>query len=259
MLVKTRPATIKAADPESGTFEAVVSVFGNVDSYGDVVMPGAFKATLDEWAASGDPIPVLYSHNSYDPDYNVGHVLEAKETDEGLWVKAQLDIESDTGKAKQVHRLLKGRRVKQFSFAYDVVDGGMVTRDEKTVYELRQMKLYEVGPCLIGANQETRLIGAKSQDDGAAPLAAQAAIALTAELKAGRVLSAANETRIRTAVDELSTVLDTLPDPKSTDSGKATADEPVADSVPDGAKSAPTRRATAADLSVLALDLEVSA
>src|SRR6476661_5945307 len=65
----------------AGTFEALVSVFGTKDSYGEVVMPGAFTRTLEEWAAKGDPIPVYWSHRLDDPDYNIGHVIEAAETD----------------------------------------------------------------------------------------------------------------------------------------------------------------------------------
>lgn len=88
--------------------------------YGDVVMPGAFAQTLTEWEASGDPIPVYWSHRMDGPEYNIGHVTKATETDEGLVVTAQLDLDGPT---VQVYRLLKARRVKQFSFAYEVIDG----------------------------------------------------------------------------------------------------------------------------------------
>jgi hypothetical protein len=85
-----------------------VSVFGNKDSYGDVVMPGAFADSLAAWKASGNPIPVYYSHRMDDPDFNIGYVLDAEETDKGLQVHAKLDLDDDAKKAKQVYRLLKG-------------------------------------------------------------------------------------------------------------------------------------------------------
>lgn len=210
MLMKSCPARIKAAGEQdglpAGQFEAIVSVFGNKDSYGDVVMPGAFKDTLAEWAESGDPIPVYYSHRMDDPDFNIGHVLEAKETDEGLWVRAQLDVEDPVpgSKATQVHRLLKGRRVTQFSFAYDVREGGWATRkdaagNDEEFYELRNLKVYEVGPTPIGANQETELLAVKSAMNG-----------LEREVKAGRVLSAKNETALREARYSIDSVLASL-------------------------------------------------
>jgi HK97 family phage prohead protease len=105
-------ADFKAVNPTTGIFEAVASVFGNVDTVGDRVMPGAFKASLARWAMSGDPIPVLWSHRWDDPEAHIGIVLAAEERSEGLWIKAQLDVEKPF--ARQVYDLLKTRRVKEF-------------------------------------------------------------------------------------------------------------------------------------------------
>src|SRR4051794_34202657 len=96
MLTKSCPVEVKAdvsQEAEDGTFEAIVSVFGNVDSYGDRVMPGAFTDSLAEWEAKGAPIPVLWSHLSQDPDYHIGWVEKAEERPEGLWVRARLDLD----------------------------------------------------------------------------------------------------------------------------------------------------------------------
>lgn len=166
---KTYSTQIKAAGPEDGLnegqFRAVVSVFNNVDSVGDMVMPGAFSKTLDEWKASGDSIPIYWSHQMQDPDYNIGYVEEAAETEQGLEILGQLDLEAQTSKAPQVYRLLKGRRVTQFSFAYDVIDGSPVDHDGEKVNELRELKLYEVGPTPIGANPATELLAVKRATD----------------------------------------------------------------------------------------------
>lgn len=244
MLFKSCTVKVKAAGEqdglEDGQFEAIVSVFGNKDSYGDVVMPGAFEETLAEWAKSGDPIPVYWSHRMDDPDFNIGHVLEAKETPEGLWVKAQIDLEPGAGKAMQVYRLLKGRRVTQFSFAYDVLDGGWAKATdaqgvEDEYYELRRLKLYEVGPTPIGANSETELLGVKHLADG-----------LARGVKAGRVLSAKNETTLRDARDAIDSVLSALDDTADQEKTAQLAGPAKDEEPPAGAKSkepAPTRPA----------------
>jgi uncharacterized protein len=168
--VKTCPVAIKAAGEQDGTddgvFEAIVATY-DLDSYGDKITPGAFAKTLDEWAASGNPIPVLWSHMSVDPMSHIGFVEEAEErADVGLWVKARLDL--DNPKAAQVYRLLKGRRVTQFSFAYDVVEGKFVEQvedgEDSSYFALDELKLHEVGPCLIGANRQTELLDVKSAD-----------------------------------------------------------------------------------------------
>lgn len=249
MLTKTCGVKVKAVGTddslEEGVFEAIVSVFGNVDSYGDRVVKGAFADTLAEWEASGDPIPVYWSHRMDDPDFNIGHVLEAKETDEGLWVKAQIDLEGS--KAAQVYRLLKGRRVTQFSFAYDI-EAYQIVKDadaDDSVWELTQLKLYEVGPTPIGANQETELLTVKAAGHHASHLAAG--------IKAGRVLSAKNEGEIRAAHEALGKVLATL----DQDDEKASGDEPAKVDEPAGAKADEPMRAPSA-LTRLQLELAES-
>ena len=182
---------VKAGPDEGlaeGEFTAYASVFGNKDSYGDVIVRGAFAEDLKRWEDSGNPIPALFGHNMSDPDFNIGHVVEAKEDDHGLLVKVQLDLENP--KAAQVYRMVKGRRINQMSFAYDVLEGESVTKDDEHHYELRKLRLYEVSVVTIGANQETEILAVKSAAD-----------ALVA--KAGRVLSAKNEQTLRAAHESL--------------------------------------------------------
>lgn len=166
MKIKNAAAKVKAVGDTDGLaegqFEAIVSVFGNKDSVGDIVLPGAFTDTLAAWAAKGDPIPVIWSHDWRDPFSHLGSVIRAEEREEGLWVRGDLDL--DNAKAAQVYRLLKGRRVTQFSFAYDIVEGAWVETEDDYHYELRKLDLHEVGPCLLGANQETELLAVKARD-----------------------------------------------------------------------------------------------
>lgn len=254
---KSCPVKIKAAGSEDGLadgqFRAVVSVFDNKDSYGDVVRRGAFVDTLAEWEAKGDPIPVYWSHRMDDPDMNIGYVLEAKETDVGLEVLAQLDVGEDASpKARQVYRMLKGRRVTQFSFAYDVDEGGFVeSKDEGSYYELRKLRLHEVGPTPVGANDQTELLAVKS---------AQLARDFADSVKAGRVLSSKNETTLREALGSLEesaaqikNVLAAVESSEETTDGKATTpgqqasgDGPANDEEPERAKSEEPSRCTSA-------------
>lgn len=175
---KSVPAQLAPADDaDAGTFEAIVSVFGNKDMAGDVVMPGAFTKSLDHWKSSGDPIPIYWSHRLDDPMANIGAVAVAEElspgdpriplwandavkANGGLYVKGVLD---DFGTGKHVAHLMKTRRVKQFSFSYDVVRE-MKSKDN-TANELHELWLHEVGPTPLGCNPMTELIAAKSQSD----------------------------------------------------------------------------------------------
>lgn len=210
MKVKNARIQLKAGPDdglEDGQFEAYASVFGNIDSYGDVVQPGAFADSLKEWADSGLLLPVLFGHNMNDPEFNIGHVISAVEDEKGLRVRAQLDLETPKGLA--TYRLLKGRRISQMSFAYDVLDGSWGEKDGVDVYNLHKLKLYEVSVVPIGANQETEVLAVKA-----------AAAVLAGGVKEGRVISAKNLDSLRSAYEAIGAVLSSA-EPVETDQEKA--------------------------------------
>ncbi len=192
-----------------GQFRALVSVFGNIDSYGDIVEPGAFTDSLAAWAAKGSPIPLVWSHDWTDPFSHIGVVDQAEETDEGLLVLATVDM--DNPKAAQIYRLLKGRRVTKFSFAYETIESEIVTRDEVIVRLLKRLDILEVGPCLIGANSATDLLDIKALDT------------LSTQVKEGRVLAAKHLDNLRTARDMLAAVI-TAAEATTDDGGKSSAE-----------------------------------
>lgn len=260
MLLKDTPVKIKAGPDDGlgeGQFTAYASVFGNVDSYGDVVAPGAFADDLKAWEDSGNPIPLLFGHNMSDPDYNLGHVVSATEDDKGLLVTAQLDLENP--KALQTYRMLKGRRINQMSFAYDVLEGGDAQREKadgtkESYYELRKLKVYEVSVVTIGANQETEVLAVKTAAD-----------ALLSGTKAGRVISAKNETELRKAHEAIGNVLSAIGqgDDQEKASGDPEAKSDASDEEPIAAKSSvsdeepkssPSVNTWATHLSLLALN-----
>lgn len=194
MDTKIYDAKVKSAGEVDGEFivEALVAVFGNVDTYGDIVMPGAFTNSLKEWTASGDPIPWIFSHRWEDPFAHLGSIIEAVETPEGLLVKAQIDRENPT--AVQVYKLLKARRIKQFSFGYKIRRSVMSDRDGVAVMELHELELLEAGPCLVGVNPATELREVKSS---------ASALETILATKAGQPLSAQQEGIARTAYETL--------------------------------------------------------
>lgn len=157
---KTFPLIETKADPETGTFQALASVFGNVDSVGDRVLKGAFAKTLEKWRASGDPIPVILSHNWDDPMAMVGKAdpRSVYEDERGLVVQGQLDLENPIG--KQVHKLMSERLLKGWSFGYTVPKGGQKRKNGAN--EISEIDLFEVGPTLKGANPEAQLQAVKS-------------------------------------------------------------------------------------------------
>lgn len=156
-------ASFKALDEEKGICEAIVAVFGNVDRGGDRITKGAFTNTLQKWGERGRPIPVVYAHQWDNLEAHVGEVLEAKEVEEGLWVRKQYYL--DEPFAALTWKRMRRGTLAEFSFAYDVVRGKTVDNgegvDPRYVYELQELDLFEVGPCLVGMNPDTQLLGMK--------------------------------------------------------------------------------------------------
>lgn len=181
---------VKTEGEPDGVFTAYASTY-DVDSVGDKVKFGAFGASLKSWAESGNSIPLLWSHRMDDPDMNLGHVLDAKEHDgRGLWTKNQLDLENP--KAVQAYRLLKGKRIRNLSFAYDTLDRASVMHDGKSVNELRELKLYEVSLTPIGANQHTQVLGVKAASEFLNSLTPEVVAAADA-VELGRALAKASD------------------------------------------------------------------
>lgn len=252
---------IKSAGPdgglEEGQFIGYASVFDNVDLYGDVVRKGAFTRTLEEWKAKAETalIPLLFGHDTTDPNNNIGHVISAEEDDHGLLVKCQIDLEGGNG--PQVYRLVKGRRLSEMSFAYDVQDGGFEKSGADEFYEIRDADLFEVSLVPIGANRETELLEVKSL--------AEKTLHLAQDVKSGRTLSAKNEdllkeaqTMISEAANSIASVLSAVAEGgsgKTEASGGKSAKE---DEEPRGVKS-PEEPATLSSVDALlaVLDAEL--
>lgn len=150
-------AEVKALPQDGpGIFEAYVSVFGNVDSVGDVMIKGAFERTL---MTRGLP-PIVWSHQWEMPP--IGKSLAATEDVRGLLVKGQLFID-DNDTAREVYVAMREGALREFSFAFEVMRSNMKTLDDgSTVREITDVELYEVGPTLVGANPETSLVGIKN-------------------------------------------------------------------------------------------------
>lgn len=164
--IKSAAVRIKASDETEGEgiVRGVASVWDNVDSYGDVMVKGAFADTLKEHVEAGDSIPFVWHHEVTNPHAYVGELTEVRETDEGLEFEARLDIEVNP-MAAQVFRLLKGRRVRELSFGFIPRDTTPAKRDGAEVREVKSVELLEVSAVHVGANRGTRVVEVRAAGD----------------------------------------------------------------------------------------------
>lgn len=154
-----RPFEVKAVQ-EDGTFEGYGSIFGNVDSYKEIVAPGAFAESLTNWKESGRLPPVLWQHRSGEP---IGPFVEMAEDGVGLRVKGRLLVE-DVQRAKEARALMKAKAVNGLSI-------GFVTREDSYdrvsgIRTLKKVDLWEVSVVTFPANPAAQISSVKSAIDG---------------------------------------------------------------------------------------------
>jgi len=146
-------AEIKAVD-DSGVIEGYGSVFGNLDSYSDIVAPGAFAKSLEEAKASGRMPAMLWQHN---PDEPIGVWTEMREDDRGLFVKGKL---AETQRGKEARELIKLGALTGLSIGYTTRTYQVDRENDSRV--LTDVQLWEVSPVTFPANSEARITGVKA-------------------------------------------------------------------------------------------------
>ena len=142
-------------EDQPGTFEGHGSIFGNVDSCGDIVVRGAFRESLTK---NGLPA-MLWQHNMFEP---IGVFTEVREDETGLYVKGQIEIESDMG--KRAYNLLKMGGLKGLSIGYRVQDFTVEQQNQRTVRKLEKLELLEISLVTFPANKMAVVTGVKSLD-----------------------------------------------------------------------------------------------
>lgn len=132
---------VKLANGDGGAFEGISSVYGNVDSYGDIVEPGAFTKTL---SGRGSNVPILWQHNAALP-IGSGEVYE---TSKGLAIRGRI-LDTVT-QGREALALLRTGAVRGLSIGYKTVrEQWDATRKARRLIE---KKLCEVSVVTFPAN-----------------------------------------------------------------------------------------------------------
>lgn len=157
----------KAEDAEAGTLSGYGAMFGNVDSYGDVIEKGAFTRTLKEWKARGKLPPMLLQHGggmfggSADDMVPIGQWTSMVEDAKGLRVEGRL-FALDTQRGRYLHEGLKAGALDGLSIGFvarEVRYGDGKKEPERT---LTDIELWELSVVTFPANDKARVSHAKS-------------------------------------------------------------------------------------------------
>jgi len=151
---------------EDGVFKGYGAVFGNVDSYREVIRPGAFIKTLKRGGRNGYGVAMLLQHGRTD-NTPIGVWTDLQEDKKGLKVEGQLAMEVQ--RARETHSLLKLKALRGLSIGYDFprdkngkIKKGAIERDEeKNITYLNQIELWEISPVTFPANTRATITGVK--------------------------------------------------------------------------------------------------
>ena len=146
------------AEKEGGILhiKAYALAFGNIDSWGDIIMPGACDDFLK--SADADRMALCWQHERKTV---IGIITDKGVDDYGMWIEADI---LPTTAGKDAALLLKSGAVKEFSIGW---------RPDKYHYEKREgydydirildaITVYEVSPVTIAANPSAIIISAKA-------------------------------------------------------------------------------------------------
>ena len=142
----------------AGKFEGYSAVFNNLDSGGDVILPGAFQEFVK--TRDGKTI-ILYQHSARDP---IGKGEVAQDS-YGLHIRGELALDDPT--AQKAYGLMKSGVIDSMSIGYDVLPGGEAFKNGRR--ELSRLKLFECSVVTFGMNDLARVETVKSAMDCTSP------------------------------------------------------------------------------------------
>jgi HK97 family phage prohead protease len=147
------PVLLKDIDGRKGIVQFYGGAFNNVDSDGDVTVPGAFTKTFKENGPTGaNRIKHLRQHERRTM---IGRVDELAQDSIGALVTSQLAIENTDGKdALALYEL----DLFEHSFGYQIIKSH---KDQDGIQYLTELAVSEFSAVTWGANPNTPLIGMK--------------------------------------------------------------------------------------------------
>lgn len=200
---------IKASDDsKNGSFEGYAAAFGNVDSWGDIINPGAFTKTLAE--RSGQ-IKLLWNHDMF--GLPIGIPTSMVEDEKGLYVTASF---SATQMAQDIRTLVAEGAINSMSIGYSTVKSAWEELQDEYVRRLLEVKLYEVSLVNLPANPEATVTSAKSLGADLIRRASELDALVQVGIKSGRPLSAENLRAVQDCYANLGALLSGVDAPQET-------------------------------------------
>lgn len=152
---KSLQAELGLRESSAGVIEGYASLFGVKDQSGDVVMPGAYRTSLERLSRQGAKVKMLWQHDPLQP---IGIWDEVREDAQGLWVKGRILDQVERG--REAAALLAAGAIDGLSIGYRTVKSA---RNDKGQRLLTELELWEVSLVTFPMLREAR-VQAKSYE-----------------------------------------------------------------------------------------------
>lgn len=146
-------AEVRFASDDAGTFTGYASVFGEADSYGDIIKAGAFKKSIASRAKNGG-VALFWNHSSDQP---IGIWTELSEDAKGLKVAAKLVTETVRG--AETLALIKAGAVSGLSIGFRAISS---ERGANGARVLTEIDLIEISVVALPAASKARINSVRS-------------------------------------------------------------------------------------------------
>ena len=154
--VKFARADLSSVDVD-GTFSGYASLFGKPDLGRDLVLPGAFRASLERRGVNG--VKLLFQH---DPKEPIGVWQDIHEDERGMFVRGRLT--TDVARAREVLSLMRAGALDGLSIGYRTVRGR--TDAATGVRSLIEVDLWEISIVTFPMLPEARVSAVKQARAG---------------------------------------------------------------------------------------------
>lgn len=140
------------ADEKAGIVKGYGSIFGNIDSDGDIINRGAYKKTIAE---SGKRVKYLYQH---DMDKPIGKMVHLEEDDKGLIFEASIP---KTRLGMDVIELIKAGVITENSVGILPIQKEMIGENR----HINEVRLFEISAVTLAANDQAMIMDVKGNID----------------------------------------------------------------------------------------------
>lgn len=161
---------IKAGKDDDGsmTFSGYGAYFNNIDSYGDIIVPGAFKNAVNYAKRTGD-YPALMVQHGADGYTPVGIFTKMAEDENGLYVEGKL---ADTERGREYYTLMRMEprpAIKGMSIGYFTKKAEYPSEENRKSFpkgctrKILDVELVEISLVTVPANKKATITGVKSE------------------------------------------------------------------------------------------------